>query len=268
MNPLTAPIEIRALQLAGEAVQTVDARDLHTFLQVGRDFSTWIRGRIKQYGFVEDVDFCAATVPGSGGFGGQNRLVFSISLDMAKELAMVERTERGKQARQYFIECERLARSRTTSPMAAVLNDPSELRRLLLSSVDRQIAMEASLAAQAPKVAALDRIAEANGAISITKAAKALQVRPIQFHRWLQEHGWLYRHPSGTSWAAYQQRIDRGQMVHKTVITERSDGTPRMTQQPLITSRGLARLAELLESEVSSDLHLLATLAPHQRTQQ
>ena len=85
-------------------VNTVDARVLHAFLEVQSDFRNWIKNRIDRYGFVENQDFVTVGKNLPGG-GKQND--YHVTLDMAKELAMVERNAKGKQARQYFIECER-----------------------------------------------------------------------------------------------------------------------------------------------------------------
>ena len=61
--------------LIGEtSVQTVNARQLHEFLEVGKDFSTWVKDRIDQYSFVENQDFVCSPISGSEGRGGQNRL--------------------------------------------------------------------------------------------------------------------------------------------------------------------------------------------------
>ena len=83
-----------------------NARDLHKALQVGRKFATWITERIKEYGFIENQDFIAISQNREIGFGrGKND--YHITLNMAKELAMVEKTEVGRQVRKYFIQCER-----------------------------------------------------------------------------------------------------------------------------------------------------------------
>ncbi|EJA5052758.1 antA/AntB antirepressor family protein [Salmonella enterica] len=89
-----------------------NARDLHEFLEVGKDFSTWIRTRITEYGFVENQDFILLPKNGEQkiGRGGHNRKDYHLTLDTAKELAMVERNEQGRQVRRYFIECEKQLR--------------------------------------------------------------------------------------------------------------------------------------------------------------
>ena len=94
-------------ELDGRAQQLCDARDLHTFLGVGRDFSNWIKGRIEQYGFVEGEDFSPILAKSTGGRPGME---YHLTLDTAKELAMVENNDQGRQVRRYFIAMEREAR--------------------------------------------------------------------------------------------------------------------------------------------------------------
>ena len=115
------PIPIVPGSLAGQTVQLVDARLLHAFLGVGKDFTNWIKLRIRQYGFEQNRDYLTQTEEqfpfdspkraNQTGRGGDRRSVdYLLTLDMAKELAMVERTPRGRQARRYFIDCERQLR--------------------------------------------------------------------------------------------------------------------------------------------------------------
>ena len=131
-------------EIGGQSTQLVDARLLHQFLEVGKDFSTWIKGRIAEFEFVENEDYLLAktgeqvhfdspslanrTLTEAGGFspnlgktsnqGGRPTTDYLLTLDMAKELAMVERTPKGRQARRYFIECEKalLARNQAAVP--------------------------------------------------------------------------------------------------------------------------------------------------------
>ena len=101
MNELIA---LNQSAINGELQQTVNARELHAFLESKQEFTNWIKNRIDEYGFVECSDFLIIL---SKSTGGRPRTDYFLSLDMAKELAMVERNEKGKQARQYFIECEK-----------------------------------------------------------------------------------------------------------------------------------------------------------------
>jgi len=103
-----------------ETTQTVNARDLHAFLGVGKVFAAWIQERIEQYGFVQKRDFEVFSDSGKNPTGGRPSKEYAITLDMAKELAMVERNEKGKQARQYFIECEKRLHASQKPPSAGL----------------------------------------------------------------------------------------------------------------------------------------------------
>lgn len=86
--------------------QLVSGRELHEFLEVGTEYKKWF-SRMTEYGFVENTDFTRVTqkCPTPGGV--QNITDHAMTLDMAKEISMIQRTEKGKQARQYFIEVEK-----------------------------------------------------------------------------------------------------------------------------------------------------------------
>ena len=111
MNEL---IKVESRQINDHEIQTVNARELHAFLGVGKDFSNWIKDRIEQYEFIENQDFVVFAKIGENPKGGRPAKEYFITLSMAKELAMVERNEKGKQARRYFIECERRLKARET----------------------------------------------------------------------------------------------------------------------------------------------------------
>ena len=108
----TQLITLHTRSINEQTLDTVNARELHTFLEVGRDFNTWIKARINRYGFIEGEDFmCVENLssPKRGSSKSRTQKVkeYFVTLDMAKELAMVERNEKGKQARRYFIDCEK-----------------------------------------------------------------------------------------------------------------------------------------------------------------
>jgi len=109
-------IPISTRQISGQEIQTVNARDLHAFLESKQEYANWIKNRIADYNFSENEDFIGLTnLSNQKGRGGDRRSKdYIITLDMAKELAMVERSERGRQARKYFIECERRLKNLTT----------------------------------------------------------------------------------------------------------------------------------------------------------
>ena len=104
MNEL---IPLQPQTINGNAVETVSARELHAFLESKQDFSTWIKNRIEKYGFVENVDYTLFHKKMEQVSGAKHLIEYFVSIGMAKELAMVENNDKGKQARKYFIECER-----------------------------------------------------------------------------------------------------------------------------------------------------------------
>lgn len=121
-----------------------------------------------------------------------------------------------------------------------------EALRLAADLAEQNAKAEAALAIAAPKAEALDRLSRADGSMCITNAAKDLQVRPKDLFAWLQQHQWIYRRMGGAGWLAYQDRIQAGLLEHKVTTVERSDGSEKVVEQVLVTSKGLAKLAEKL----------------------
>lgn len=98
--------------------QVVSARELHLFLESKQDFSTWIKNRIEKYDFVENEDYTLLhNFVEQTGRGGHNKKEYALTLDTAKEISMVEGNEKGKQARRYFIECEKKLKEVIQKPM-------------------------------------------------------------------------------------------------------------------------------------------------------
>lgn len=92
---------------------SVSARELHSFLKVGKVFGAWINERIEQFGFIENQDYVVFSEIGKNPKGGRPAKEYILSMDMAKELSMLERSDKGKQARIYFIECEKRLREQS-----------------------------------------------------------------------------------------------------------------------------------------------------------
>jgi len=92
-------------------IDTVNARDLHAALEVGKDYSTWIKKRIEECNFKENEDFVVFTQTGENPLGGRPAKERFLSLDMAKHLAMLEKNHQGKKVRTYFIEHEKQSRA-------------------------------------------------------------------------------------------------------------------------------------------------------------
>lgn len=123
-----------------------------------------------------------------------------------------------------------------------------EAMRLATLQAEQNQQLQQVIQRQAPKVAAIQRLAGAGGAICITDAAKQLQVQPSKLFDWLQASRWIFRRRGTSRWIAYQPRITTGLMKHKVTALkpDPETGIERAAFDALITPKGLALLAEKL----------------------
>ncbi|WP_455475308.1 antA/AntB antirepressor family protein [Bartonella sp. B17] len=245
---MNALIPISEQIIDQETVQTVNARELHAFLEVGKDFSNWIKDRINRYNFIENQDYIVFTNFGENLQGGRPSKDYALTLDMAKELAMVERNDKGKQARQYFIECERRAKQ-----ISAPQIDYSSPEAMLgfLKHLNGQIEQRDNVIAELkPKAEALEGLTRSDGLFGLTEAAKILEVRPKDLIDYLRAHDWVYRRAPGSPLLPYQDKIKRGLMDCPTITVQRPDGTEKVLPSTKITTRGLACLREEIHGGV------------------
>lgn len=112
--------------------------------------------------------------------------------------------------------------------------------------------MEKDLKIFEPKAQALDRIASTDGTFNMTNAAKDLNLNPGKLIEWLSQNGWIYKRPCTSNWVAYQDKITRGFLVHKTYIATKADGTEKICDQVRVTGKGIANLSLLLNQKAQS----------------
>jgi len=124
-------IVVNQMTIGDSEVNAVDGRELHDFLEVKTDFRHWITRRINEYGFEENVDWRSKMTAFESG---QEAKDYTLSLDMAKELSMVEKNEKGRQARKYFIECEKRLKASPNASLEAMMDAK-------LADMQNQIAM-------------------------------------------------------------------------------------------------------------------------------
>jgi phage antirepressor YoqD-like protein len=124
-----------------------------------------------------------------------------------------------------------------------------EALRLAADLADQNGELQRVISKQAPKVAAINRLAAAGGAICITDAAKQLGMAPARLFAWLEQRRWIFRRHGCKRWVAYQPRITSGHMTHKVTALkpDPETGIERAAFDPMVTPKGLARLAELLQ---------------------
>jgi len=131
---------------------------------------------------------------------------------------------------------------------APAIRAPQTLREALQLALDQQErieALETTVSEITPKAEALDRIADAEGLLNLTNAAKALQVQPKKFIAYLQTSGWIYRRNGSAEWVPYQGRIQSGHMQAKIyTFTSQTTGDEVLKERAMITAKGLALLAK------------------------
>lgn len=217
---------------------TVNARELHAFLEVGKVFAAWITERITAFDFKPGADFEVVSESGNNPQGGRPAREYFLSLDMAKELSMLERNQRGKEARLYFIECERRAKAAALPD----LSDPASLRTLLLGYTEKVLALEATVAEQAPKAEFFDAVAVADSAQPVAEVAKVLGIGEKKLRDFLRKTGiFMQRAP-----LPMQDQIDAGRfkVIERTFDDGR--GFQKNYAKTLVTGRGLQYLQKKL----------------------
>ena len=212
----------------------VSARDLHEFLEVGADYRHWFP-RMCEYGFVEGQDFNPVKIDRVQKEGNRmvSRLVddAAVSIDMAKEICMIQRNEKGKQARQYFLQLEK------------DWNSPEKVMARALQIADRKIRrLEEQVEVNRPKVAFADAVSGAQNTIIIRELAKVLRQNGIEIGEkrlfaWMREEGYLIKAKGRDYNAPTQRSIEAGWMEQKETAIAHATGT-RTHFTPLITGKG------------------------------
>ncbi len=256
---MTALIPVEPRQIGDNCVPAVNGRDLHAFLQVPTKFKDWLPRRIREFRFDEGSDFSSFL---SRSASGRRTREYALSLGMAKVLAMLEKSDRGQEARAFFLACER---DQQTSPIVHAPTLPPLDPAYVDAIADAVVARLAprALIHEAPardidpilarKAEAFDQLtAERGQASSMTAAAKALGWPPMKFIDRLADLKWIFRGADG--WQAFQNRIEAGHLEHRLHVVTHDAGLERAHAQVRVTVRGLAKLAELLQADPGTPL--------------
>lgn len=127
------------------------------------------------------------------------------------------------------------------------LEDPAQLRSVLLDYSERVIELQAELEDMRPKADSYEYLTRSDGTLCVTDAAKTLGMRPKDLFNWLKSNRWLYRRAGNGHWVGYQDKIQTGYLDHRVEEVTRSDGTSKITEQVRVTAKGMARLGEVLQ---------------------
>ena len=220
--------------------RAVSARELHKFLEVQTPFTMWI-DRMFEYGFTENIDFEATNffVNHPNGIGGTTVKDYALTLDCAKEIAMLQRSERGKMARQYFIECEKQLRS----GKFALPTTYKEALQSLLEEVEAKERLQAQndlqrieLQKQAPKVAYYEDVLTSKSTYNANQIAKELGMSAVTLNKKLHELKVQYK--QGGQWLLYHHHQDKGYTKTVTHTYTDSQGETRTSSSTVWTEKG------------------------------
>lgn len=218
----------------------ISGRDLHQFLEVGTEYRKWF-GRMSEYGFNENIDFVRVTqkCPTPGGI--QDVVDHAIKIDMAKEISMIQRTGKGKEARQYFIAVEREYNSPEKLMARALRIADETINRLsLVTKKQEQVIGELK-----PKADYVDNILKNPGLVTITQIAKDYGMSGSSLNKKLNELGVQYK--QSDQWLLYRKYQDKGYTFSETMEIVRSDGRPDVKMNTKWTQKGRLFLYELLK---------------------
>ncbi|WP_288532698.1 phage antirepressor KilAC domain-containing protein [uncultured Streptococcus sp.] len=223
----------------------VSGRQLHQALGVKTRYNDWFN-RMIDYGFAENKDYLAITQKRVT--AQNNETTFNdhvLKLDMAKEIAMIQRTDKGKEIRQYFIQVEK------------DFNSPEKIMARALKIADRKIIkLEATIEEQKPKVIFANAVSASHTSILVGDFAKLMRQNGLNFGQnrmfaWLRENGYLISR-KGNSWnMPTQKAMDLGLFEIKETTINHSDGHISINKTPKITGKGQLYFADKLLNNIA-----------------
>lgn len=218
--------------------QTVSARELHKALGIEKRFSAWFEANSQ--GFVENEDFRGAYLEvQSNQYGGTKDLQdYDLSVDMAKHICLMSRTQKGKQCRQYLIELEK------------AWNTPEQVFARALKMADQTInklksenhALTIKIEQDKPKTIFADAVSTSKTSILIGDLAKLICQNGVQIGQkrlfdWLRQNNFLIK--NGSSRNMPQQRyVEQGLFEVKESNVQNPDGSVRITRTTKVTGKG------------------------------
>ena len=224
--------EIIKIDLNDNHEPIVSGRQLHEALQVKTRYNDWFN-RMTEYGFIENQDYLAITQKRVTAQGNStNQVDHVIKLDMAKEIAMIQRTERGKQVRQYFIQVEK------------DFNSPEKIMARALLMADQKVhKLESQIEADRPKVLFADAVSASHTSILVGDLAKLIsqngfKIGANRLFSWLRDKGYLIK-KRGASWnMPTQKSMELGLFEIKETNIQHADGHISINKTSKVTGKG------------------------------
>lgn len=220
----------------GEVV--LSGRQLHEFLEIGTEYRKWFP-RMAEYGFTENQDYIRVSQK-CPTLGGEQEIVdHVIKLDMAKEIAMIQRNEKGKQARQYFIQVEKAWNSPEMIMKRALEIANRNVQSLKLENEEHKKQIQE----QKPKVLFADAVTSSKTSILVGDLAKLIKqnghnIGQKRLFQWLRDNGYLIKR-KGSDWNMPTQRsMDQELFEIKESTHINGDGVNVTTKTPKVTGKG------------------------------
>ena len=220
---------------------TVLARDLHEFLEVQTPYHKWFP-RMCEYGFSENIDYMMMdknVLRSDGTKMPQIQHDAQLTIEMAKEICMLQRNERGKQARQYFIQLEK----DWNSPELVMARALKMANNRIGSLEERTVHLEQKIEKDKPKVLFADAVSISGSAILIGDLAKILrqngvEMGPNRLFQWLRENGYLIKQKGSSYNMPTQKSMELGLFKIKETCVTHSDGHTSINRTPKVTGKG------------------------------
>lgn len=206
-------MEMIKIQQNSDGNQAVSARELHTFLAATERFQNWFE-RQMQYGFSENVDFVGCKVFNTQ--AKQELQDYALTLDCAKEISMLQKSEKGKEARLYFIGIEKAYRMLTPVGYKDAL-------RALIAKEEEKERLQLEIGNLAPKAAYHDRVLQSSSLITTTVIAADLGMSAVKLNKILQDNQVIYK--QGKTWILYAKYQGKEYTHSKTHTYTKLDGT-------------------------------------------
>lgn len=221
--------------------QLVNGRELHKFLEIGTEYMKWF-SRMVNYGFIENVDFIVIVKNDEDdtAFGGIRKSTDHLmTLNMAKEIAMVSNTEKGKEARIYFIKCEEA----WNSP-EMILARANQIQSHMIEDYTKKIELlENKVKEDKPKVLFADSVATSKTSILVGDLAKIIKQNGVDIGQkrlftWLRNNGFLIKR-LGTDYNMPTQKSMELELfeIKETAVTH-ADGHTTINKTPKVTGKG------------------------------
>lgn len=234
-------MEIISIKKSGQGTPFVSARDLHFFLDVNSKFFDWMK-RMFDYGFAENVDYAILTQKKVKLNAGRPKVDFALKLNMAKEICMISKTPKGKEAREYFIKCEEALIQASVPAQQKIPQTLAEALRLAADLADENEAQKEKIAADAPKVLFAEAVTASDDSILIGQLAKILKQKGSdtgqnRLFAWLRDEGYLCK--TGHN---YNMPTQKAMDLKLFELTERVIQSPdkesRITLTTKVTGKG------------------------------